>query len=92
MLTEAGGSEPKTLIGAAWRYANDQAPIVVLAFAAVGFMAWLYVSTLQGMSQDLHIHIRESGRYQYQSCLSLAVLAGTHPELCAAEDNSHGSR
>jgi hypothetical protein len=82
-------SDPTSVVGAAYRYANSQTPLAVIALAGLLFFAWLWMTTLQTMARDLRDHVKESGWYQHQSCISLAELAGTRPELC---DSAHDDR
>lgn len=74
--------DPTTLLGGAFRFANNQTPLALIALAMVGFLAWLYVTQLSVIAKDLHDHVTSTSWYQRQSCLSLAVLAGTAPALC----------
>lgn len=78
--------DPQTLLGAAFRYANQQTPLALITLSIIGFLCWLYVTVLQGMSLDLHDHVRDSTWYQRQSCISLAILAGTSTDLCNPKD------
>lgn len=80
---------PTGILQAAFVFANRHGPVALIAVAAIGFMAWLWVSTLRGMAQDLRDHVRETGWYQYQSCLNLATLAGANPATCNPAPQTH---
>ena len=66
----------------AYRFANDHGPVAVIAVASIAFMAWLWITTLSSMANALRDHSRDSGWYQRQTCINVAVIAGTSPALC----------
>jgi hypothetical protein len=67
---------------AAYRFAHEHGPVALIALVAIGFIAWLWMTTLSSMANTLHDHSRDSGWYQRQTCVNVAVLAGTSPALC----------
>ena len=75
-------SDPTTLLGAAFRVVNNQGPLALIALSVIGLLTWLYVTKLDAMGDTLRDHNATSSWYQRQSCISLAVLAGTPPSLC----------
>ena len=66
----------------AYRFAQDHGPVALIAVASIAFMAWLWMTTLSSMANTLHDHSRDSGWYQRQTCVNVAVLADTSPALC----------
>lgn len=66
----------------AFEFANRHGPMALIAVSALGFMAWLYITTLSVIAKDIRDHSRESAWVQRQTCINLAVLAGTQPALC----------
>ena len=67
---------------AAYRFASEHGPVALIALVSIGFMAWLWMTTLSSMANTLHDHSRDSGWYQRQTCVNVAVLADTSPTLC----------
>ena len=45
-------------------------------------MAWLWMTTLSSMANTLHEHSRDSSWFQRQTCINVAIIAGTSPALC----------
>lgn len=85
---DAGGDPiSMSTIGLAFRILNEQTPVAVIALCAVGFLAYLYVTSLTTIARELHDHTRETGWYQRQMCISLAQLAGTPEGLCDRNDD-----
>ena len=80
---------PLTAVQAAYRFANDHGPVALIAVASIGFMAYLWVTTLSAMSNDIRDHRRESGWYMHQMCVSMAVSAGTPQSLCDPPREDH---
>ena len=67
---------------AAYRFASEHGPVALIAVVAIGFMAWLWMTTLSSMANTLRDHSQDSGWYQRQTCINVAVIAGTPPALC----------
>lgn len=74
--------QPTSVLEAVYLIASKQGPTAIIALACVALLGYLWFTTLQGMALDLRDHVRDSGWYQRQSCISLATLAGTPKELC----------
>ncbi|HEY6211795.1 MAG TPA: hypothetical protein VIW45_05890 [Vicinamibacterales bacterium] len=66
----------------AYRFANDHGPVALIAVAALAFMAWLWMTTLSSMAAALHDHTRDSNWFQRQTCINVAIIAGTSTALC----------
>lgn len=81
-------TDPASTVGLAFRILNEQTPIALIALCSLGFLAYLYITTLTAMGQTLRDHVRESGWYQRQSCISLASLAGTPTTACDLEHDN----
>lgn len=77
-----GADDPTTIVGAAFRFANRQTPIALVALITLGFLFWIFITKIDGMSDELRDHTWESNWYQRQSCVSLSILAGTSAALC----------
>ena len=54
----------------------------VVAIGLLYFLVGNVQGTQQTLLQELRDHSRESAWVQRQECISLAVLAGSRPELC----------
>lgn len=67
---------------AAARFANDHGPVALIAVASFALLAWLLVARLDAMASMLNAHVRDTSWYQRQTCISVAVMAGTPKELC----------
>ena len=67
---------------AAYRFANDHGPVAAIAVASIGFMAYVWITTLSTIAADLRDHRRDSDWYQRQTCINMAIVAGTSPALC----------
>jgi len=67
---------------AAYRFANDHGPMAVIAFALVVFMGYVWITTMSTIAADLRDHRRDSDWYQRQTCINMAIVAGTLPALC----------
>ena len=70
------------LPASAYRFAHDHGPVALIAVASIGFMAWLWMTTLSSMANALRDHSQDSGWYQRQTCINVAIIAGTSPALC----------
>jgi hypothetical protein len=44
---------------AAYRFAHDHGPVALIAVASIGFMAWLWMTTLSAMANTLRDHTRD---------------------------------
>jgi hypothetical protein len=67
---------------AAYRFAHENGPVALIAVASIGFMAWLWMTTLSSMANTLRDHTRDSSWFQRQTCVNVAIMAGTSPALC----------
>jgi hypothetical protein len=74
--------QPVGLAQSAFRFANDHGPVALIAVAAIGFMGWLWLTSLQGIAKDLSMHVRDSSWYQRQTCINMATMAGAQVALC----------
>jgi hypothetical protein len=69
-------------ITAAYRFATQHGPVALIAVLSIGFMAWLWMTTVSSMAATLRDHTRDSSWFQRQTCINVALLAGTSPTLC----------
>jgi len=69
-------------VTAAYRFASGHGPVALIAVLSIGFMAWLWMTTLSSMAATLRDHTRDSSWFQRQTCINVALLAGTSPALC----------
>jgi len=67
---------------AASRFANKHGIVALIAVLSIAFMAWLWMTTVSSMATTLRDHSRDSSWYQRQTCINVALLAGTSPALC----------
>ena len=67
---------------AASRFASKHGTVALIAVLSIAFMAWLWMTTVSSMATTLRDHSRDSGWYQRQTCINVAVIAGTSPALC----------
>lgn len=81
------GRAPDTVVQAVYFFAVKQGPVALIAVSALAFMAYLYLTAVVPMKDMLRDHIHDSAFYQRQSCISLAVLAGSSADLCNAGDD-----
>ena len=71
-----------TIATAAYRFASEHGPLALIAVVSIAFMAWLWMTTLSSMATTLRDHSRDSGWFQRQTCINVAIVAGTEPALC----------
>ncbi len=57
----------------AFRFAHDHGPVALIAVASIAFMAWVWMTTVSSMATTLRDHSRDSGWYQRQTCINVAV-------------------
>ena len=72
----------RNAVEAASRFANDHGPVAFIAVASIAFMAYVWITTLSTIAADLRDHRRDSDWYQRQTCINMAIVAGTSPALC----------